>query len=105
MALTLAPGIMANTFAQLRSCGQGRSECVVYWTGPRSVPGAVDSVVQPVHQAGPDWDGGRPDRNLAGTAQRVQEPQDHPEGQVDLRGLRRRLEGAAIRASGAWSVS
>lgn len=55
MALTLAPGIMASTFAQLRSCGQGRNECVVYWTGPRSVPGAVDGVVQPVHQAGPDW--------------------------------------------------
>jgi hypothetical protein len=55
MALTLASGIMANTFAQLRSCGQGRNECVVYWTGPRGVPGAVDGVVQPVHQAGPDW--------------------------------------------------
>lgn len=55
MALTLAPGIMADTFVQLKSCGQGRDECVVYWTGPRDVPGAVDGVVQPVHQAGPDW--------------------------------------------------
>jgi hypothetical protein len=55
MALTLASGITASTFAQLRSCGQGRNECVVYWTGPRSVPGAVDGVIQPVHQAGPDW--------------------------------------------------
>lgn len=55
MALTLAPGIMTDTFAQLRSCGQGRDECVVYWTGPRRVPGAVDGVVQPAHRAGPDW--------------------------------------------------
>jgi len=55
MALTLAPGIMASTFAQLRSCGQGRDECVVYWTGPRKAPGAVDSVIKPEHQAGPDW--------------------------------------------------
>jgi hypothetical protein len=55
MALTLAPGIMKDTFTQLRSCGQGRDECVVYWTGPREVPGAVDGVIQPVHHAGPDW--------------------------------------------------
>lgn len=55
MALTLAPGIMANTFAQLRKCGRGRDECVVYWTGPRSTPGAVDGVIQPTHQAGAEW--------------------------------------------------
>ncbi len=55
MALTLAPGTMTDTFAHLRSCGQGRDECVVYWTGPRRVPGVVDAVVQPAHSAGPDW--------------------------------------------------
>jgi len=55
MALMLAPGIMASTFAQLRICGRGQDECVVYWTGPREVPGAVDGVVQPVHGAGPGW--------------------------------------------------
>jgi hypothetical protein len=55
MALTLASGIMASTFAQLRGCGQGRNECVVYWTGPRDDPGAVDGAIQPPHQAGPDW--------------------------------------------------
>jgi hypothetical protein len=55
MALTLAPGMMASTFAQLRNCGQGRNECVVYWTGPRKVPGAVDGVILPEHEAGPEW--------------------------------------------------
>ena len=51
----LDSGILAGTFAQLRSCGQSRDECVVYWTGPREVPGAVDEVVRPAHRAGPDW--------------------------------------------------
>jgi len=55
MTLTLTPGIMADTFAQLRSCGRGRDECVVYWTGPRTVPGAVDGVILPEHKAGPAW--------------------------------------------------
>jgi hypothetical protein len=55
MALALAPDIMANTFAQLRTCGQGRDECVVYWTGLRNVPGAVDGIIHPAHRAGPDW--------------------------------------------------
>jgi hypothetical protein len=55
MALTLASGMIASTFAQLRNCGQGRNECVVYWTGPREVPGAVDGVILPEHQAGPEW--------------------------------------------------
>ena len=55
MALTLAPGMMASTFAQLRNCGRGRNECVVYWTGPREVPGAVDGVILPRHEAGPEW--------------------------------------------------
>ncbi len=55
MALMLVPGIIASTFAHLRSCGQDRDECVVYWTGPRDIPGAVYGMVQPAHQAGPDW--------------------------------------------------
>jgi hypothetical protein len=55
MALTLARGILTATFRQLRDCGQGRDECVVYWTGPRDTSGAVDDAVIPVHRAGPDW--------------------------------------------------
>jgi hypothetical protein len=55
VALTLARGIMASTFEQFRCCGQGHDECVVYWTGPRDIPGAVDGFVLPGHQAGPDW--------------------------------------------------
>jgi hypothetical protein len=55
MALTLARGIMASTFGQLRRCGQGRDECVIYWTGPRETPGAVDDTVLPSHRAARDW--------------------------------------------------
>jgi hypothetical protein len=55
MALMLARGIMASTFGQFRSCGQGRDECVAYWTGLRDTPGAVDDAVLPRHRAGSDW--------------------------------------------------
>lgn len=55
MALTLARGILAGTFGQFRDCGQGRDECVVYWTGRRDAPGTVDGAVIPEHRAGPDW--------------------------------------------------
>jgi hypothetical protein len=55
MALTLARGIVASTFGKFRRCGQGRDECVIYWTGPRETPGAVDDAVLPRHRAGSDW--------------------------------------------------
>ena len=55
MALTLTRGVMASTFGQFRSCGRGRDECVIYWTGPRDTPGAVDGAVLPGHQAGSNW--------------------------------------------------
>jgi hypothetical protein len=51
--LQAAPGVLAQTFGYFRRCGQGRRECVVYWTGPLSQPGLVDLVVHPVHVATP----------------------------------------------------
>jgi hypothetical protein len=53
--LVVEGDVLGATFAALRSCGGGRAECIVYWTGPTSVPTVVDAVVQPHHSAGPTW--------------------------------------------------
>jgi hypothetical protein len=42
-------GLLRETFAQLRKCGCGRDECVVFWTGPADVPERVDRMVHPRH--------------------------------------------------------
>jgi len=55
MALTLERYVIESTFGYFRGCGQGRNECIVYWTGPRGIPGVVDGVVLPSHHAGTDW--------------------------------------------------
>ena len=47
--LRLAEGILTSTFRTLRSCGLGKSECVVYWVGPAAGP-IVDGVEHPVHE-------------------------------------------------------
>lgn len=49
--LTLGEGVLAATFAALRSCGGGERECVAYWLGPIDQPGRVDRVLQPPHAA------------------------------------------------------
>jgi len=51
--LRAAPGVLATSFEHFRCCGQGRRECVVYWTGPLGEPGFVDAVVHPLHTATP----------------------------------------------------
>lgn len=51
MTLALLPGVIDESFAQLRRCGHGRRECVVYWVGPIDDPGVVDEVVHPAHSA------------------------------------------------------
>ena len=51
--LRAAPGVLAKSFERFRCCGQGRRECVVYWTGPLSEPGFVDAVEHPLHTATP----------------------------------------------------
>jgi hypothetical protein len=53
--LTLTDEVLPATFRSLRACGDGRRECVVYWTGPVDQPQAVDGVVQPGHDAGWGW--------------------------------------------------
>lgn len=55
-SLLRVPSVLfAQTFDQLRLCGQGRAECQILWIGPWSDPAAVTEVVHPVHRA---WRGG-----------------------------------------------
>jgi hypothetical protein len=53
--LTVAAGVLEDTFEALRRCGAGVHECVVYWLGLIDQPGSIDEVVQPTHRAGPTW--------------------------------------------------
>jgi hypothetical protein len=43
--------ILADTFDQLRVCGDGRRECVVYWTSATDETDRVTEVVHPQHTA------------------------------------------------------
>lgn len=49
----LRKGVLDEAFEHLRRCGAGRSECVVYLTGPVDDPPVLDGVVHPRHTAGP----------------------------------------------------
>ena len=58
--MTSAPGytrfevpqaLLRETFAELRRCGQGRSECQVLWTSPWASPTRIDRIVHPRHHA------------------------------------------------------
>lgn len=54
-AVHLAARLFADTFAQLRACGAGRAECVVYWCADRTDTDLVTRVVHPVHRSGAGW--------------------------------------------------
>lgn len=49
--MVVGEGLLEETFAHLRRCGEGRRECVVYWTGPLERPGCADGVLHPTHTA------------------------------------------------------
>jgi len=51
--LRVGEGLFRETFAQLRRCGAGQDECVVYLTGPIDAPGEVDELLHPNHSSGP----------------------------------------------------
>lgn len=51
--ITVAPGLWRTTLDQLRSCGAGRNECVVYWTSRADAVDVVDDEVHPHHTATP----------------------------------------------------
>jgi hypothetical protein len=52
-ALRLPQAVLDSTFRQLRDCGAGRTECVVYWCASLDQPGLLARVMHPVHHAGP----------------------------------------------------
>jgi hypothetical protein len=49
----IAPGVIEGSFETFRSCGAGRKECIVYWSGPLDDAGLVDRFHHPRHAAGP----------------------------------------------------
>ena len=51
MKVRAGEGLLRETFAQLRRCGCGRNECVVFWTGPVDERGRADEVIHPVHRS------------------------------------------------------
>jgi len=54
-ALRLPAALLRESFAQLRACGTGQRECVVYWCTAVSEPDLLTRVVHPVHHAGLAW--------------------------------------------------
>lgn len=49
--MQLTPGLLAEAFVALRTCGAGRRECVVYFSGSLDRPGIVDRLHHPDHTA------------------------------------------------------
>ena len=61
-ALRLPRPVLEGSFRQLRECGAGRAECVLYWCASLDQPDLLARAVHPVHRAGhggyevdPDW--------------------------------------------------
>jgi proteasome lid subunit RPN8/RPN11 len=50
--IAVSQGVLEHTMDVLRTCGRGRDECVVLWTGPSNGV-AVEHVVHPRHVASP----------------------------------------------------
>jgi hypothetical protein len=58
--LTVPTSVLRRSLEQLRACGKGRTECVVYWLGPLDHPNTIEEIAHPVHTAtaaGYDVDG------------------------------------------------
>jgi hypothetical protein len=49
--ISVPRSIWAQTVGHLRTCGNGKRECVVYLTGPAALPGVVDEAIHPKHLA------------------------------------------------------
>lgn len=47
--------LLEDSFDQLRDCGAGHAECVLYWCAARTAPDQLTRLVHPVHQAGSRW--------------------------------------------------
>ena len=53
--LRLPRPVLDDSYRQLRECGAGRAECVVYWCADRSEQGLLTRAVHPPHRAGRGW--------------------------------------------------
>jgi hypothetical protein len=51
-ALRLPRPLLDDSFRQLRDCGAGRAECVLYWCADHGEPGLLARAVHPPHRAG-----------------------------------------------------
>lgn len=51
--LRLSACVLRETVLTLAWCGNGRCECVVYWTGPKDEKGMVDGWEHPAHRRSP----------------------------------------------------
>ena len=54
-AVLLPRPVLDNSFRQLRDCGSGRAECVLYWCASLDQPDQLTRAVHPVHRAGRGW--------------------------------------------------
>lgn len=52
-ALRLGPAVLDRVLTQVRSCGAGRNECVLYVTAALSAPNEALDVIHPAHEASP----------------------------------------------------
>ena len=48
--LFVPEAVLIKTLERLSACGQGRSECVVYWTGPAGTQATADGWLHPAHR-------------------------------------------------------
>lgn len=48
--LRLPAHVLAESMRKMADCGQGRCECVIYWTGPVTNNKAVDGWTHPAHR-------------------------------------------------------
>ena len=53
--LRLPRPVLDTSFRQLRDCGAGRAECVIYWCASLDQPDLLTRAVHPVHRAGAGW--------------------------------------------------
>lgn len=51
--LRLSACVLKETILALARCGNGRCECVVYWTGPKDKKNTVDGWEHPAHRRSP----------------------------------------------------
>ena len=52
-ALEISRSLLSESLNRLRKCGNGESECILYWLAQRSSANTVHRIVHPMHNASP----------------------------------------------------